>query len=91
MATAAEKRRAASLRPFQWSCRESNPFLGAGSLSQTGTELRNDMHCDSPELTSVDTECAQNVPSQSPTDSAQLHSLGAPDHAACEVGHKQQS
>jgi hypothetical protein len=26
---------------------------------------RNDIQCDSPELTSVDTECAQNVPSQS--------------------------
>jgi hypothetical protein len=41
------------------------PVSGCWSLSRTGTELRNDMKCDSPELTSVDTECAQNVPSQS--------------------------
>ena len=38
---------------------------GCWSLSRAGTELRNDTYCDSPELTSVDTECAQNVPSQS--------------------------
>jgi hypothetical protein len=41
------------------------PISGCWSLSRTGTELRNDIECDSPELTSVDTECAQNVPSQS--------------------------
>jgi len=41
------------------------PISGCWSLSRTGTELRNDMHCDSPELISVDSECAQNVPSQS--------------------------
>ena len=38
------------------------PVSGCWSLSRTGTELRNDIKCDSPELTSVDTECAQNVP-----------------------------
>jgi hypothetical protein len=41
------------------------PVSGCWSLSRAGTELRNDTYCDSPELTSVDTECAQNVPSQS--------------------------
>jgi hypothetical protein len=41
------------------------PVSGCWSLSRTGTELRNDMNCDSPELTSVDSECAQNVPSRS--------------------------
>ena len=41
------------------------PISGCWSLSRTGTELRNDIECDSPESTSVDTECAQNVPSQS--------------------------
>jgi hypothetical protein len=41
------------------------PVSGCWSLSRAGTELRNDTDCDSPELTSVDTECAQNVPSQS--------------------------
>ena len=40
------------------------PVAGCWSLSRTGTELRNDMRCDSPGLTSVDTECAQSVPSQ---------------------------
>jgi glycine/D-amino acid oxidase-like deaminating enzyme len=41
------------------------PVAGCWSLSRTGTELRNDIPCDSPELTSVDTECAQNVPTRS--------------------------
>jgi hypothetical protein len=41
------------------------PVPGCWSLSRTGTELQNDNSCDSPELTSVDSECAQNVPSQS--------------------------
>jgi hypothetical protein len=41
------------------------PVSGCWSVSRTSSELRNDMLCDSPELTSVDTECAQNVPSQS--------------------------
>jgi hypothetical protein len=41
------------------------PVSPSWSMSQTGTELPNDIPCDSPELTSVDTECAQNVPSQS--------------------------
>jgi hypothetical protein len=41
------------------------PVSGCWPLSQTGTELRNDIDCDSPELTSVDSECAQNVPSES--------------------------
>lgn len=40
------------------------PVSGCWFLSRTGTELRNDIHWDSPELTSVDSECAQNVPSQ---------------------------
>ena len=40
------------------------PVSGCWSLSRTGTELRNDIHCDSTELTSVDSECAQNVPSR---------------------------
>jgi len=39
------------------------PVSGRWSLPRTGAELRNDIKCDSPELTSVDTECAQNVPS----------------------------
>ena len=43
----------------------TEPVSGCWSLSRTGTELRNDIRCDSPELTSVDTECTQNVPSQS--------------------------
>ena len=34
-------------------------------MSQTCAEVRNDIDCDSPELTTVDTGCAQNVPSQS--------------------------
>ena len=41
------------------------PVSECWSLSQTCAELRNDIDCDSPELTSVDTGCAQNVPSQS--------------------------
>jgi hypothetical protein len=41
------------------------PVSASWSQSRTGTELRNDIDCDSPELTSVDTQCAQNVPSQS--------------------------
>ena len=41
------------------------PVSGCWSLSRTGSELVNDSDCDSPELTSVDTECAQSVPSQS--------------------------
>jgi hypothetical protein len=41
------------------------PVSGCWSLSRTGTELRNDIAHDSPELTSVDPECAQNVPTQS--------------------------
>jgi hypothetical protein len=53
------------------------PVSGCWSLSRTGAELRNNIRCDSPELTSVDTECAQNVPSQS----SRL--------TACDVGRKQ--
>ena len=45
------------------------PVSGCWSMSRTCTELRNDISCDSPELTSVDTECAQNVPIRSPIDS----------------------
>ena len=41
------------------------PILGCWPLSRTGTELRNDIDCDSTELTSVDIKCAQNVPSDS--------------------------
>jgi hypothetical protein len=41
------------------------PVSGCRSLSQTCTELRNDIDCDSTKFTSVDTECAQNVPSRS--------------------------
>ena len=40
----------------------AEPVSGRWSLSRAGTELRNDPYCDSPELTSVDTECAQYVP-----------------------------
>jgi hypothetical protein len=35
------------------------PVSRSWSLSQTGTELRNDIWCNSPEMTSVDTKCAQ--------------------------------
>ena len=35
-----------------------------GRDSGAGLELGNDIDCDSPELTSVDNECAQNVPTQ---------------------------
>src|ERR1700757_573505 len=45
------------------------PVSGCWSLSRTGTELRNDIAHDSPELTSVDLECAQNVPSSACDDS----------------------
>jgi hypothetical protein len=41
------------------------PVSGCWSVSRTGTELLNDIDCDSPQLTSFDTECAQNVPTQS--------------------------
>ncbi len=40
------------------------PVSGCWSVSRTGTELRNDIDCDSPELTCMDTECAHIVPSQ---------------------------
>ena len=39
------------------------PVSGCWWMRQTDYEQRNDMHCDSAELTSVDSECAQNVPS----------------------------
>ena len=48
------------------------PVSGCWSLSRTATELRNDMRCDSPELTSVNTVCAQNVPSSACDDSERL-------------------
>ena len=40
------------------------PVSQAWSQGRTGAELRNDIDCDSPELTSFDSECAQNVPNQ---------------------------
>jgi hypothetical protein len=40
------------------------PVSECWSLSQTYAELRTDITCDSPELTSVDAECVQNVPSK---------------------------
>ncbi len=41
------------------------PVSASWSQVRTGAELRNDILCDSPELTSLTSECAQNVPSQS--------------------------
>jgi hypothetical protein len=41
------------------------PVSGCWSRSRTGTGLRNDIQCDASELNSVDSECAQNAPSQS--------------------------
>ena len=41
------------------------PVSGRWSVCRTGTELRNDIHPDSPELSSLDTKCAQNVPIRS--------------------------
>jgi len=46
------------------------PVSGCWSLSRTGAELRNDIRCVSPELTSVDTECAQMCPASPSIDSA---------------------
>ena len=48
------------------------PVSGCWSLSRTCAELRNDIWCDSPELTSVDTECAQNVPKEAPRLTARM-------------------
>jgi hypothetical protein len=41
------------------------PVSGCWSLSRTCAELRNDIYCDSTKFTTVDTECAQNVPGRS--------------------------
>ena len=41
------------------------PVSGCWYVSRTSAELRNDSYCDSTELTYMDTDCAQDVPSQS--------------------------
>ena len=65
-----QRKKAADLHPLLVELPGIEPVSGCWSLSRTGTELRNDMNCDSPELTSVDPECAQSVPTQSHNDRA---------------------
>ena len=74
-------RRAASLRPFSVELPGIDPVSASWSQSRTGTDLRNDISCDSPELTSADTECAQNVPQPVPCVTAQAEfgvAVGSP-------------
>ena len=52
-------------QPFSVELPGIEPVSGCWSRGRTRSDLQNDIPCDSPELTSVDTERAQNAPSQS--------------------------
>ena len=50
------------------------PVSPCWSQGRTRSELRNYIICDSPELTSMDTDCAQNVPTGTSASTAATHS-----------------